>query len=87
MHATICILEFMNFMLFLIKFIEFKQRIKFKKFELHNYAWCHTVLPTEPLRHGILSLCTRCMTLQFYFVILFHLSHVLHANYFHFNTK
>jgi len=28
----------MNFMLFLIKFIEFKQRIKFKKFELHNYG-------------------------------------------------
>jgi len=28
----------MNFMLFLIKFIKFKQRIKFKKFELHNYA-------------------------------------------------
>jgi len=38
MHAIICILEFMNFMLFLIKFIKFKQRIKFKKFELHNYA-------------------------------------------------
>ena len=30
-------LEFMNFVLFLIKFIQFKQRIKFKKFELHNY--------------------------------------------------
>jgi len=28
----------MNFMLFLIKFIKFKQRIKFKKFELHNYG-------------------------------------------------
>ena len=38
MHAIICILEFMNFMLFLIKFIKFKQRIKFKKFELHNYV-------------------------------------------------
>ena len=38
MHAIICTLEFMNFMLFLIKFIKFKQRIKFKKFELHNYA-------------------------------------------------
>jgi len=38
MHAIICILELMNFMLFLIKFIEFKQRIKFKKFELHNYG-------------------------------------------------
>ena len=25
-------------MLFLIKFIKFKQRIKFKKFELHNYG-------------------------------------------------
>jgi len=38
MHAIICILEFMNFMLFIIKFIKFKQRIKFKKFELHNYG-------------------------------------------------
>ena len=38
MHAIICIIEFMNFLLFLIKFIKFKQRIKFKKFELHNYA-------------------------------------------------
>jgi len=38
MHAIICTLEFMNFMLFLIKFIKFKQRIKFKKFELHNYV-------------------------------------------------
>jgi len=37
MHAIICILEFMNFLLFLIKFIKVKQRIKFKKFELHNY--------------------------------------------------
>jgi len=26
----------MNFMSFLIKFIKFKQRMKFKKFELHN---------------------------------------------------
>jgi len=33
-----CVLEFMNFMLFLIKSIEFKQRIKFKKFELQNYG-------------------------------------------------
>jgi len=38
----------MNFMLFLIKFIMFKQRIKFKKFELHNYAadsdtLCHSL--------------------------------------------
>jgi len=31
MHAIIWILEFMNFMLFLIKFIKFKQRIKLKK--------------------------------------------------------
>jgi len=38
MHAITCILEFMKFMLFLIKFIKFKQRIKFQKFELHNYA-------------------------------------------------
>ena len=38
MHAIICILEFMNFMLFLIKLIKFKQRIKFKQFELHNYG-------------------------------------------------
>ena len=38
MHAIICILEFMNFMLFLIKLIKLKQRIKFKKFELHNYG-------------------------------------------------
>jgi len=28
----------MNFMLFLIKFIKFKHRMKFKKFELHNYV-------------------------------------------------
>ena len=47
MHAIIWILEFMNFVLFLIKFIKFKQRIKFKKFELHNYAADHTQL-TEP---------------------------------------
>jgi len=40
MHAIICILEFMNFMLFFKKFIKFKQRIKFKKFELHNYGAC-----------------------------------------------
>jgi len=38
MHAIICIHEFMNFMLFLIKFIKFRQRLKFKKFELHNYG-------------------------------------------------
>jgi len=38
MHAIICILEFMNFMLFLTKFIKFKQRIESKKFELHNYG-------------------------------------------------
>jgi len=44
MQAIICILEFMNFMLFLIKFVNFKQRIKYKKFELHNYAvgWAST---------------------------------------------
>jgi len=38
MHAIICVLESVNFMLFLIKFIKFRQRIKFKKFELHKYA-------------------------------------------------
>ena len=38
MHAIICIHEFMNFMLFLIKFIKFRQRLKFKNFELHNYG-------------------------------------------------
>jgi len=38
MHAITCILEFMKFVSFLIKFIKFKQRIKFQKFELHNYA-------------------------------------------------
>ena len=38
MHAIICNLEFMNFMLFLIKFVKFKQRIKLTKFELHNYG-------------------------------------------------
>jgi len=37
MHAIIWFLEFMNYVLFLIKFIKFKQRIKFKKFELQNY--------------------------------------------------
>ena len=31
----------MNFMLFLMKFIKFKQRIKFKKFQLHNYGFRH----------------------------------------------
>jgi len=34
MYAIICIFDFMNF----IKFIKFKPIIKFKKFELHNYA-------------------------------------------------
>jgi len=38
MHAITCILEFMNFMLFSMKFIKFEQKIKFKKFELHNYG-------------------------------------------------
>ena len=38
MRAIICNIEFMNFVLFLIKFIKFKHRIKFKKFELHNYV-------------------------------------------------
>jgi len=38
MQAIICILEFINFMLILIQFVKFKQRIKFKKFELHNYG-------------------------------------------------
>jgi len=40
MDAVICILEFMNFMLCFKKFMKFKQRIKFKKFELHNYGAC-----------------------------------------------
>ena len=44
MHAIICILEFVNFMLFLIKFIKFKQRTEFKKFELHNYGWVHELV-------------------------------------------
>ena len=36
LHAIICFFDFLNFMLFLIKFINFKPIIKFKKFELHN---------------------------------------------------
>ena len=36
MHANKCIFDYMNFMLFIIKFINFKPIIKFKKFELRN---------------------------------------------------
>ena len=36
LHAIICFFDFLNFMLFIIKFINFKPIIKFKKFELHN---------------------------------------------------
>jgi len=39
----------MNLMLFLVKFIKFKQRIKFKKFELHNYAKLWLALPPTNL--------------------------------------
>jgi len=42
----------MNFMLFLIKFIKFKQRIKFKKFELHNYG-AQLVYSRRSLRTGV----------------------------------
>ena len=38
MHAIICIFDFMNSMLFILKFINIKPIIKFKKFELHDYA-------------------------------------------------
>jgi len=40
----------MNLMLFLVKFIKFKQRIKFKKFELHNYAKLWLALPHKFIR-------------------------------------
>jgi len=32
------LLNFMNFILFQLKFIKFKSEIKFIKFELHNYV-------------------------------------------------
>ena len=41
MYAIICIFDFMNFMLFIIKSIKFKPIVKFKKFELHNYVPKH----------------------------------------------
>jgi len=34
MHAIVCIFDFMNFILFIVKFIEFKPIITFKKIEL-----------------------------------------------------
>jgi len=36
MHAIICIFDFMNFMLFIIKFMKFKPIIQFEKFELQK---------------------------------------------------
>jgi len=33
----------MNFILFHLKFIKFKPKIKFIKFELHNYGLLHIV--------------------------------------------
>jgi len=39
MHAIICIFDFMNLMLFIIKFTKLKPIAKFNKFELHNYAY------------------------------------------------
>jgi len=63
MHAIICLFDFINFMLFIMKFIKFKPIIKFKKFECHNngslyvctayhcdYQWCtilHRTVLTE----------------------------------------
>ena len=43
MHATICISDFMNFMLFITKFIKLRTITKFKKSELNNrdsYCGC-----------------------------------------------
>ena len=37
MHTIICIFDFMNFMLFIIKFIKVKPIIKIKKFEQSVY--------------------------------------------------
>jgi len=43
MHTIrpICIFDFMFFRLSIIKFINFKPIVKFKKFELHNYGAEH----------------------------------------------
>jgi len=38
MHAIICIFDFMNSMLFTIKFVKFKPILNFTKFGLHNYG-------------------------------------------------
>jgi len=35
------ILKFMNFVLFHLKFIKFKLKIKFMQFELHNYGFTY----------------------------------------------
>ena len=43
MHTVSCIFASMNFMLFRIKLIMFKTIIKFKQFELYNYAPNKTV--------------------------------------------
>ena len=82
----ICILEFMNFVIF-NKVHRVQAKNKVQKVRTSQLCLVPYSTANRTVTHGILSLCTRCMTLQFYFVILFHLSHVLHANYFHFNTK
>ena len=64
MHAIICIIEFMNFMLFLIKFIKFKQRIKFKKFEFHNYGFEITKMPIAVYENKIVSFVVISSTLS-----------------------
>ena len=61
MHA-ICIFDFMNFVLLITKFIEFKPIIglEFNKFELHNYI----LYRLAAAKLGRLVLCrTTCISL------------------------
>ena len=55
MHAIICIIEFVNFMLFLIKFI---------KFELHNYGFEITKMPIAVYENKIVSFVVISSTLS-----------------------
>ena len=57
MHAIICILEFMNCMLFLIKFIKFKQRIKLKKVRT-SQLWLSQMAPRDALPQCIVQMWT-----------------------------
>ena len=38
MHAIICTFDFMNFILYITKFVKLKPIIKFRKFEFHSYG-------------------------------------------------